>query len=213
MTNIPARIQTLFDKYLSLHTFAEVSIWDELAKKEIESLTASINAADQIVQHKSQLQEQARQERQQKPALLRLFASDSAEKKLQMEMEALKAQNEHSRDLIEEIQSKIDITPNDPKEQDALLKELNLEKKELQIKKREINEQMREIRTDARQKSVNIPNTLRGALSGSQYRASVRRNIRYQAEAALSPHEDAKSEVELEIIRLEKDMLWVERFS
>ncbi len=115
--------------------------------------------------------------------------------------------------LIEEIQSKIDITPNNSEEQAALLKELNLEKKELLIKKREINEQMREIRTDARQKSAKIPNTLRGALSGSQYRASVRRNIRYQAEAALTPHEDARSDVELEIIRLEKDMLWVERFS
>jgi hypothetical protein len=93
------------------------------------------------------------------------------------------------------------------------LKELNLERKELQLKKREINEQIRQIRTAARQKSANLPDKLIGAFGGSKYRASTRRSIRYQKEAALSPHEDAKSAIEGEILNLEKDILWVERFS
>ncbi len=213
MTDIPARIQTLFDKYLSLHSFAEVSLWDDLAKNEIASLKATIDTSDEIVRHKTQLVEQARQARQARPFFIRAFDKGNEEKRLQAEIEALKAQNEHSRDLIEEIQSKIDITPNDPKEQAALLKELSLEKKELLIKKHEINEEMRQIRTAARQESANVPRTLRGALSGSSYRAAVRRDIRYKKETALSPHEDARTEVEMELIRLEKDILWVERFS
>lgn len=213
MAQIPLEIQKLFDNYPSLNTFSEVAVWDNLAKKEIENLTTLINSIDMKIRQKTQILEQIKQKRQQKPAILRIFGSSGDEKELKGEIEVLKAQNEHNRSLIEELQSKIDVTPNNPEEQAALLKELFLERKELQLKKREINEQMRQIRTAARQKSANLPNTTSGAFSDSKYRASVRRNIRYQKEAALSPHEDTKSEIEGEIINLEKDILWVERFS
>jgi chromosome segregation ATPase len=213
MAQIPSEIQKLFDKYPSLNTFAEVSIWDNLAAKEIENLTSTKNTNDITINFKRQSLTQAEQERQQKPAFLRILGARGDEKKLKAEIEILEAQNEHNRNLLEELQSKIDITPNNPNEQTALLKELQLEKKELNLKRREINEQRRQIRTAARQKSANLPNTFVGAFGGSKYRASARRNIRYQKEAALSPHEDAKSNIENEILRLEKDILWVERFS
>jgi chromosome segregation ATPase len=213
MGQIPPEIQKLFDKYPTLNTFAEVAIWDDLVNKEIEKLTTSINSNDSVIRQKTQALEQAEQERQRKPAILRIFISHDNEKKFMAEIEELKTRNEQLHNLIEELRSKTDITPNNPEEQAALLKELNLERKELQLKIREINEQMRQIRTDARQKSAGLPNILRGALGGSQYQASARRNIRYQKEAALSPHEDAKTEIEREILRVEKDILWVERFT
>jgi hypothetical protein len=213
MAQIPPNIQKLFDKYEFLNTFAEVAIWDNLVAKEIEKLTSAVNATDMDIRQKRQTLIQTEQERQQKPAILRVFYSREGEKKLKAEIEVLETQNEQTKNLIEELQSKTDITPNNPEEQSALLKELTLERKELQLKEREINEQMRQIRTAARQKSAGIPNTIRGAFSDSKYRASARRNIRYQKEAALSPHEDAKTDIEIEILKLEKDILWVERFS
>jgi hypothetical protein len=139
MEAIPLEIQKLFDKYPSLNTFAEVAIWDELAAKEIENLTSTIKTNDITIQFKRQALIQAEQERQQKPAILRIFSGSGEEKKLKAEIEILEAQNAHKRNLIEELQSKIDVTPNNPEEQAALLKELNLERKELQLKKREIN--------------------------------------------------------------------------
>jgi hypothetical protein len=80
MEAIPLEIQKLFDKYPSLNTFAEVAIWDELAAKEIENLSSTIKTNDITMQFKRQALIQAEQERQQKPAILRIFSGSGEEK-------------------------------------------------------------------------------------------------------------------------------------
>ncbi len=207
-----AEIQRLFTQFSFLSTFAEVVDWDSRAAREVENLTNAISSIDFELTHRVLMLEQAKQERQQKSALSRILSGSGEEKKIQGEIDALVSQKSQYERFIEELKSKIDITPNNSEERTTMLKELQLEKKELQLKKRGINEQMRVIRTAARQQSVNLPNTFSGAFGGSKYRASERRSIRYHKEAALSPHEDDKSTIEQELLHLEKDILWVERF-
>jgi hypothetical protein len=72
---------------------------------------------------------------------------------------------------------------------------------------------MRDIRTVARQESANVPYTFTGIIGGSRARGYQRREIRYHKEASLRPHEDERSAIERQIIEIEKDIFWDERFS
>jgi len=109
-----------------------------------------------------------------------------------------------------QLQEKIDISPNNKEEQKALLKELRLQKKELQLEKKEINARMKDIRTTARQKYATAPYTVTGMLGQT---AAQRRALRYNKEAALSPHESARDGIERQISLVEREILWAERFA
>lgn len=205
------KIQTLFEKYQSILTFAEVADWNEQATREIEKINSAISSIEIVIKLKTQALEQAHLERQQKSALSRLFGSGE-EKKIQADIDALILQKNDHQAIIEELNNKLDNIPNNPEEQATMLKELQLEKKELLLRKRETKAQTKSIRIAARQKSANLPNTFSGAFGGSKYIASSRRNIRSQKEASLASYEDDISTIEHDLIQLEKDILWVERF-
>jgi hypothetical protein len=205
-------IQQLFAQFSSLSTFAEVADWGGRAGQAAENLKEAILSIESEVKQKTQLIENVNQKQKEKSTISRLFSGSREKKSIQTDIDALTTQKDRFQTLVDELQSKIDITPNNPEERAILLKELKLEKKELQLKKRELNEKLRGIRTAARQKSAELPGTFTGLIGGSKYRASARRNIRYNKEAALAPHEDAKSTLERELMHLEKDILWVERF-
>lgn len=110
-----------------------------------------------------------------------------------------------------ELQELVDFTPNSPEEQKTLLAELRLQKKELQLKKRELAAAMKAIRVDARQKSSEA-GVVFGVFYDRSTAAHQRRHIRYRKEAALKPHEGEKEAVERQLLQIDRDIMWVERF-
>ncbi|MBE9251069.1 stage II sporulation protein M [Dolichospermum sp. LEGE 00240] len=114
--------------------------------------------------------------------------------------------------IVEKLQEFTDFTPNSPKEQKILLKELKQRKKELQLQKRELTANMKSIQADARLRSVYAGRDFLG-IYNSKLAAHERRRIRYQKEEALRPSEDMKAAIDRQILQIDKDILWVERFS
>ncbi|MTJ50517.1 hypothetical protein [Dolichospermum sp. UHCC 0259] len=114
--------------------------------------------------------------------------------------------------IVEKLQECIDFTPNSIKEQKILLKELKQQKKELQLKKRELTANMRSIQADSRSRSIYAGRSFLG-IYDSKLAAHKRRRIRYQKEEALRPSEDIKAAIDRQILQIDKDILWVERFS
>ena len=205
-------VEKLIAQFQNLRTFEEVVDWDARAKQAIETADRFIrNAQAEKAQAQSSLR-QLENEHEEKSFFGKILGGKKELNKLEEKIAQIDSLVSKVEFIINNIQSKIDITPNTPEEQTNLLKELFLEKKELTVKKREINAQMKEIRTAARQKSVNSTDSLAGVIAGSKYRAAARRDIRYQKEQMLSPHEDEKTDTERQLLQIEKDILWVERF-
>jgi hypothetical protein len=204
--------EKLTAQFQNLRTFEEVTDWDSRAKQAIESVNEFVrNMQTEKAKTQSNLH-QLEDNHEGKSFFGKMLGGKKELNQLEEKINKTDALIVKCESLINNIQSKIDITPNTPEEQTNLLKELLLEKKELTLKKREINTQMKEIRTAARQKSVNSTDSLVGVLAGSKYRAATRRGIRYQKEQMLNPHEDEKSYIERQLLQIEKDILWVERF-
>lgn len=205
-------INKLTAQFQSLQTFEEVADWDYRAKQAIESINGIIrNSQTEKAQTQSKLQ-QLQNDHEEKSIFGKILGGKKELNQLEEKIGKIDTLISKFESLINDIQSKIDITPNTPEEKTHLLKELSLEKKELTVKKREINAQIKEIRTAARQKSVNTTDSLVGVIAGSKYRAATRRDIRYQKEQMLTPHEDEKSYIERQLLQIDKDILWVERF-
>jgi hypothetical protein len=114
--------------------------------------------------------------------------------------------------MAEKLQESIDFTPTSSTEQKLLLKELRQRKKELQLQKREVAASAKQIREEARLKSIRAGKFL-GIVYDSKLAAIERREIRYRREAAVAPHEDVKASIERQILQIDKDILWVERFT
>ncbi|AFZ57146.1 hypothetical protein H6G54_09985 [Anabaena cylindrica FACHB-243] len=114
--------------------------------------------------------------------------------------------------IVEKLQEFIDFTPNSPKEQKILLKELKQQKKELQLQKRELIANMRSIQADSRSRSIYAGRDFLG-IYNSKLAAHERRRIRYQKEKALRPSEDMKVAIDRQILQIDKDIIWVEKFS
>jgi hypothetical protein len=114
--------------------------------------------------------------------------------------------------MASQMQEAIDFTPNSVEEQKALLRELRQRKKELQLEKRQVAASMKAIREGARQRSAQAGRGFFGMYNPKQA-ASERRSIRYRKEAALRPHEDAKAAIERQIIQIDRDILWVGRYT
>jgi hypothetical protein len=114
-------------------------------------------------------------------------------------------------DMAEKLQEAIDFTPNSPTEQKLLLKELRQRKKELQLQKREVAASAKQIREEARLKSVHAGRFL--GIYNSKLASIERRSIRYRREALVAPNEDVKVSIDRQILQIDKDILWVERFT
>ncbi len=148
-------------------------------------------------------------DRNAKPFFSRLFASTKPEQEISQEIEQVQKTIANLMEMSDQLSDAIDFTPNSPEEKKALLAELRIHKKELGADKREVALNMNAIRADARQKNADIDGRASYNLKSA---AQDRRQIHYEKEAALQPHEDAKAAIERQIIQVEKDILRVEKF-
>jgi hypothetical protein len=209
-TTVIIQSKELIDAISSLSTFDQVKEWDANASTQIDILGQSIRALDsEAIKVKSEF-DQALLEHNNKSFISKVF-SKNPKQKFDTTISEIENQKAKLELFIEEIQNKIDFTPNTESEKKTLLTELRLHKKELSTQKREIQAEMREIRVNARQESANVSNNLLGIVGGSKVTAAQRRSIRYQKEADLAPHEDQKAAIERQLIEVDRLVLWVER--
>lgn len=213
MISIPKDlIEELKSKFIGLQTFEDVQEWDNSAENLLKSLRLIINNVQSSLATKQSEAIRLQNEHEEKSFFEKLTSGKKEIKVIEKDIKAIEEMLITLNNIIEEFQSKIDITPNSPEEQSLLLKELQTEKKELNTRKKELNAKMREIRTAARQKTVNSTDSLTGLIAGKKYRAAVRRDIRYSKEQILSPHEDEKTNIERHLLQIEKEINWVEKF-
>lgn len=209
--DIVTQANQLLKSILSLSTFDKVKEWDEAAIAHVAKIVATVGNIDIELNRLNQEMQSAQQEHKDKPFLNRMFSS-SPEQKFKSAIAELENQKISLESLSEELQSKIDFTPNSPEEQKILIKELKQHKKELNVSKRELAATMKEIRTGARQESANASYGVGALLGGSKYTAAQRRAIRYDKEAKLSPHEDERASIERQLLEIDKLIIWTERF-
>ena len=202
---------SLLKSVLSLSTFNDVKEWDEKAAIQIANIVAVVDKTKNELSHLNQQSQMALQEHEDKPFLNRIFSSNP-ERKFKSAIAELEKQRTILESLAEELQLKIDFTPNSSEEQKILIQELKQRKKELNAEKREVAAKMKEIRTIARQESANASYSVGALVGGSKYTAAQRRAIRYEKESKLAPHEDEKASIERQIIEADKLIIWAERF-
>ena len=198
--------------FKTLSTFSGIATWDSQAQSEIETITRVIQNLTVEISTQTRALDAIKQEKSEKSFVGRLFSGNKA----QTEVEKLMGTYEHYKTVLEkmvnQLQESIDFTPNSPDEQKILIKELKQRKKELQMEKKEVAAAMKAVRTDARQQSAKAGMALGGLFYNSKAAASQRRGIRYQKEAILRPHEDAKTAIDRQIVQVDRDILWAEKF-
>lgn len=214
MFEIPNKdLKLLTVHFSNLRTFEDIVEWDSSAQRVIESLQNTIQTLIVLKSHKQAELKQLDQEKRNKSFLEKLLSGNKEYKKLEDEIQKNDGVVSQCKTFIDDIKSKIAFTPKTPEDQANLLRELRLEKKELNQRKKELNSKMREIRTAARQETVKKADSVTAVFwFGSKYRTAIRRRIRTAKENELSPHEDEKTIIERELLQIEKEILFVERF-
>ena len=198
------------------HRFQALGSYEEAARFDSDAL-ATIRLSERykadleafVLAEETALQD-ADSARGSLPFFKRLFASRSEEKRLASSIAEARGGVASVDNAISELYELIDRTPASKTEQKQMLAELRLLKKEITTHKRSVNEAMREIRTKARQ-DMSSWTGVSGGMVGSVARLE-RMGIRHGKEAALAPHEGTKASLELQIIDLERRIIWVERF-
>jgi len=203
--------RALMDEYKTLSTYENVAGWDQRAQAEVDKLAGVLQELEAEIARQSETLEQTKREHAQKSFLKRTFSDRKPEKEIAQFIDQCRQNMTTLEGMASKLQEAIDFTPNSPEEQKTLLKELRLRKKELQAEKREVAANMKAIRNEARAQSVHAGRGFFGYSSKSA--AYDRRQIRYAKEAALGPHEDAKTAIERQLIQVEKDIVWAERFN
>jgi len=201
----------VMDKLKVLKTFAEVSTWDHDAQLELGKIIKVIKDLDRELADEGNSLEKAKQIRAEKNLLTRVFQGHKEEKKVIQHSEQCRNNKIQLTELANQLQESIDFSPNNMEEQKTLVKELRLRKKGLLVKKREVAAIMTELRTQARQLSAEAGKV--GFFYSSKTAAVERRSIRYAKEDALRPHENNKTAIERQLIQVDKDILWAERFA
>jgi len=202
----------LMSEFKTLSTFAAVESWDKRAGNEIERIVGTIQELDMGIAEQTQALESIKEEHSKKSFVGRLFSGGNEEKELTQRIEKYHQYKSTLGKMATQLQESIDFTPNSPDEQKILIKELRQRKKELQVEKREIAAVMKAARTDARQQSAQAGQVF-GVFYSSKVAASERRSIRYSKEAALRPQENAKAAVERQLVQIDRDILWAEKFN
>jgi hypothetical protein len=203
--------QALMTEYQTLTTFEAAIAWDQRARDEVETIVNAVRKLEEEISERSTALELAKKEQAQKSFLKRTFGSRKDEEEAEKLIEKYSQFQTTLEALAARLQEAIDFTPNSPEEQKMLLQELRLRKKELQVQKRATMDSMKAIREEARVKSIHAGKGFLG-LYDSKLATSQRRSIRYAREAALGPQENEKQAVERQLLRVEKDILWAQRF-
>jgi len=207
--------QALMLEYEGLVTFADVASWDERANAEVKKIVNVIEDTNKMSADALRKLEQAKKENAQKGLVSRLFSGKGLETSLTQSIQQYDRYKLSLEKLASQLQEAIDYTPNSADEQKSLLKELRLQKKEIQVKKREVAATLKAIRAGARAKNANagISKSLFNTYTyDPKLAAAQRRGIRFQREAALHPHEDEKAAIERQLIQIDRDIHWAEKF-
>ncbi len=178
--------------------------WSKRANEEVEKIRTTIANIESKLSKLKQEIEQAKREFESKSFLSKAFSSRQEERKLIDEYNGLAKEKEQLGKLIDELKSTVEFLPRSQSDLKELIRGCQLRKKELTAEKKAVNEQIREIRVQARQKTANT--------SSGKVGTDQRKNIRYWKENQLSPYENKKANLEQQIIKLDKTILWLERF-
>jgi len=178
----------LMNKFRNISTFSEVVEWDKEAEVVIAEIVDKIKLLDTVVLQYSNV-------------------NNSTQTKFKQKYQEI------LENMALKLQESIDFTPNNSDEQKALIKELSFTKKDLQLQKKEVTATMKNVNERARSRSVRAGNNNFLGVYNSKMAASERRNIRYQRDAQLRPNEVIKAAIERQILQIEKDILWVKRFT
>lgn len=200
----------LMTELKTISTYDGVTDWDQRATSEVGRIVDLIQGISEQVNRLTQELEQEQRAHGEKSFFGKLSSGRKGEKEIKAQIERHQNYLTKLDGMAAEMQEAIDISPNSAEEQKELVKELRLRKKELQLERREVAANMKAVREEARQKSA-----VAGKFLGSYDAKSAayqRRQIRYKREGALRPQEDARAAVERQLIEVERDILWAERF-
>jgi hypothetical protein len=201
--------RALLAEFENLRTFAAATDWDSRAGSEVERIVSVIRQLDGERGRLQSEAQQAERDKADKSLVGRLFSGRGRAKEIEQELAKYQNYRVALQALAERLQEQVDTTPNDAAERATLLKEYKAAKKELQLTKRELGVHMRAISTEARQRSAAASDF---SIFGTKVMASERRAIRRQKEAVLAPSEDAKAAIERQLIKLDRQIVWAERF-
>lgn len=203
--------RSLMHEFKSLSSYLEVNQWDHRASAEVQTIVATLRDIDAAVKVHSRAVASAKQDFEAQSFIKRTFGGRDRENAIAQRLSTLQKRKIDLLRFVAELQGAIDFTPNTPEERETLVKELRLRKKELQTRKREAAITMTSIRKEARIESAHAGKSWLG-IYDRDLASYQRRHIRYAKEAALKPHEDVKGAIERQLIEVDKDLLWVERF-
>jgi hypothetical protein len=202
----------LMSELQTISTFAQVKVWDERAQAELLRIIQVIQELDSAIVWQSLASKERQTIHAEKSFLSRALSSKKDEDEIDALIRKYKGYKETLQSMAKRLQESIDFTPNSAEEQQPLVNELRQRKKELQSSRRQVIADMQAIRTEARQESAQVGTTWLGFYN-PELAARKRRQIRYQKEAALQPHEDEKAAIDRQLIQIEKDIQWAQRFT
>jgi hypothetical protein len=205
--------KALLAELAGLSTFADVECWDGRAQREIGLIKAYLDYLGTLETSIAVAESRAKELHTTKSFLQRALTSPAETKAADVWRKDAAAHREELSQLIDQMEAAIDKTPNSADEQREMLRELKLVKKELGIQKRETNEAMRQIRTTARQQSAKIGTEgLSLFFSTPKTRRWSRMGVRLEKESAVAPHETTRTQLERQILVVERTIRWVEKF-
>lgn len=207
-----SNFKKLTAEFKTLGTFSAVATWDSQAQLEIEKLVRAVHDIDAETARLQRTLADLERAKAERSFFEKLFSGNKQEKETNQLIEEYGKLKTAFEGMASLLQESIDFTPNSPEEQTSLIKELRQRKKELQIEKREVAATMKAVRDSARQRSAQAGQALGGLLYSSKSAAIERRGIRYDKERILRPHEDAKAAIERQIVQVDRDILWAEKF-
>jgi hypothetical protein len=206
---LTGQITGLISEFEELATFEDVHSWDRRAEAAALLVDESAKALlDFIEQAKSAVD--AHRKSDQEPHHVKMGRINKTTK-------AIDEQGEIVRELFKTcdlLHERIDMTPDNKKEQSAILRELNADRRELKKKQKELQDNVYSVHKAAI-RSIEDAGFV-GFTGWQRYDPRVaaieRRAIRRARDAALAPQETAISALERQIAAVDERISWVERF-
>ena len=199
-----ANASQLVTELIKLHRIEGVSEWNKKATAEAEALRSILNTMEGKQQKVAQVLIQEQQEHEAKPFFTRLFTVRKEQKRWLAEQARLAREKANIEALIEQFESAVAFTPQDPDDLSALIKECKQQRQELLTEKKAVNDQMSSIREEARQKTANT--------NYGNYGKGDRRRIKLNKESELRPRGSQKADIQRQIKDLDQTINWLEKF-
>lgn len=189
--------------YETLTRFSEVTEWISRANAELERIKTVLSELDEGIIHKTAELEQAKAQRSKLPLIKRMFASQQTQREITQRIAQYRNAKERLDAPVQELTLNIRFLPTTPERKAEILEEMREYQEKLELKKKELAFNMKTIRRAGRDASDKADDGLGHDKWGRKLAASNRRSIRTATADALSPQQNAMSEVELELLALE----------